>query len=110
MRQSKESSLINFLIINSIATTNCIPEKASWLRDGLAAVQSLESKDTYGEWIESLIPFIIPPKLTECILVRMVNDTYRELSTKNNTRNQRGEGHIKTAIEGLEQYMPAGMK
>ena len=40
----------------------------------------------------------------------MVNDTYRELSFKNNTRNQRGEDHIKTVVEEFEQYMPAGMK
>ena len=40
----------------------------------------------------------------------MVNDTYRERSTENNNRNQIGEDHIKTVIEGFEQHMPASMK
>ena len=73
-------------------------------------MQSLKSKDTYGEWIESLIRFITQPKLAEHLLVGMVNYTYRELSTKNKTRNQRGQDHIKTVIQGFEQHMPAGMK
>ena len=85
LRQSEKGSLRNSLIYNSKATTNCIPEKASWLIDGLAAVQSLKSKDTYGEWIESLIHFITPLEVTECLLVGMVNNTYRELNTKYST-------------------------
>ena len=40
----------------------------------------------------------------------MVNDTYQELSTKNNTPEQRGGDYIKRVIEGFEQHMPAGMK
>ena len=66
----------------------------SWLIDGLAAVQSLQSKDIYREWIESLICSITPLEVAECLLVCMVNDTYQELSTKNDTQNQRGEDHI----------------
>ena len=73
-------------------------------------MQSLKSKYTHGEWIESLIRFLTPPKLAECLLVDMVNDTYSELSTKNNTQNQRGQDHIKTVIEGFEQHILAGMK
>ena len=40
----------------------------------------------------------------------MVKDTYQELSTKNNKRNQRGQDHIITVIEGFEQHIRAGMK
>ena len=50
----------------------------SWLIDGLAAVQSLQSKDIYREWIENLICFITPLEVAECLLVGMVNDTYQE--------------------------------
>ena len=69
MLQSEKASLRNFLIIYPNITTNFIPEKALWFIDGLAVVQSLKSKDTYGEWIESLIRFIIPPEVRECLLV-----------------------------------------
>ena len=110
LRQSEKAFLRNFFIKNSNATTKCIPEKAPRLIDDLANIQSLKSKDSYGEWIKSLIRFITPPKLAECLLVGMVNDTYRELSTKNNTQNQREEDHIKTVTEGFEQHMSAGMK
>ena len=110
LHQSEKASLRHFFINNSNATTNCKPQKASWFTDGLAAGQSLKSKDIYGEWIENSICFITPPEAAECLLAGMVNDAYQEQSTKNNTRDKRGEDHIKTVIEGFEQHMPAGMK
>ena len=70
-----------------------MPEKASWLKDGLAAVQSLKSKDTFGEWIENLIRFITPNEVVECLLVGAVNYTYQKLSIKNNTQQRREENH-----------------
>ena len=73
-------------------------------------MQPLKSKDIYEEWIENPIRFIAPRKAEECLLVCMVNDAYQEQSTKNNTREKRGDDHIKTAIERFEQHMPAGMK
>ena len=73
-------------------------------------MQSLKSKDTYKEWIENLIRFITSPEAAETLLVGMVHDTYQELSTKNNTREQREEDHIKSVIEGFEQHMPTRMK
>ena len=82
----------------------------SWLTNDLAAVQSLKSKDIYGEWIENPIRFIIPREAAECLSVCMVNDAYQEQSIKNNTREKRGEDHIKTAIERFEQHKSAGMK
>ena len=85
MCQSEKVSLRNFLINNSNATIKCKTQKASWLLDSLAAVQPLNSKDAYGEWIENLLRFITPPEAAECLLVGMVNDTYQELSTENNT-------------------------
>ena len=75
--------------------------KASWIIDGLAAVQSLKSKGTYGEWTKSLIHFIAPPEVPECLLVGMVNDTYQELSTKNSTQNQRGEDYYSRDVKLL---------
>ena len=73
-------------------------------------MQSLKSKNTYGKSIESLIRFITPPEVVECLLVGMVNDTYQELSTKSNARNQRVKDHIKTVTGGFEPNIPAGMK
>ena len=40
LRQSEKVSLRSFVINNQNATKKCIPEKASWLIDGLAVVQS----------------------------------------------------------------------
>ena len=91
--QSGKVSLRNFVINNLNATKNCIPEKASWLKDGLAAVQSLKSKDTFGEWIENLIRFITPNEVVECLLVGAVNYTYQKLSIKNSTQQRREENH-----------------
>ena len=74
----------------------------SWLTNGLAAVQSLNSKKTYEEWIENLICLITPPEAAECLLVFIVNDTCQELRTKDNTGGQRGKDNIKAVIEGFE--------
>ena len=38
LHQSEKASLRHFFINNSNATTNCKPQKASWLTDGIAAV------------------------------------------------------------------------
>ena len=83
----------------------------SWLTDGIAAVQSMKSTKTYGEWIGNLIRLITPPEDEECLLVGMVNYTYQELSTKKKKiRGQRGDCYIKTVTEGFEQHMLAAMK
>ena len=51
--------------------------------------------------MKSLICFINPPEVVECLLVSMVNDTYQELNTQNKTRKWTGEDHI-TVIGGFE--------
>ena len=56
------------------------------------------------------LKILTPPEAAECLLVGMVNNTYQELSIKNNTKNQRGDDHIKRVIEGFEQHMPAGKR
>ena len=60
LRQSEKASLTNFLINNANAT-NCIPEKASWLIDGLAAVQSLKSKAHM--WNGLKVSYVLLPHL-----------------------------------------------
>ena len=72
--------------------------------------ECINSQRSFSIPYQYLICFISPLEATKCVLVRLVNDTYQELSIKNNTREQRGEDHIKTAIEGFEQHMPTGMK
>ena len=60
-------------------------EKTSQFINGLVVVQSLNFKETSGEWIESLISFITSPEVAECHLVGAVNHTYQEVSTKHRT-------------------------
>ena len=87
-RQSDKASLRHCLIEQSNSTTRDIPQKASWLIDGLAAVQTLKSKSTYGDWLISLMRFMTPPDVAEAILVGMANDTYQELNAKSSTRQR----------------------
>ena len=102
--QSNKASLRNCLIEQSNSTTRDIPKKASWLINGLAAVQTLIQIN------QSLLRFMTPPDVAEAILVGMVNDTYQELSAKSSTRKRRGEELQRTYIEGIEQQMPTGIK
>ena len=41
----------------------------------MAAVRTLKSKSTYGEWI-GFFQFITPPTIAEVVLIAMVNDSY----------------------------------
>ena len=53
--QSDKSSLRNFLIVQSKNPTTNIHKNAAWFIDGMAAVRSLKSRKTYGEWIDLLL-------------------------------------------------------
>ena len=64
-----------------------MPKKAAWHVDGMAAVQTLKSNKTYGQWIESIIRFITPPDTAEAALLGMINDTY------NNVVQRAGNGY-----------------
>ena len=110
LRQSEKASLRNYLIEQSNVTSTSTPKKASWLVDGMAAVQALKWKKTNGEWIESLLCFITPPVVAEAVLVAVVNDTYKQFSVKSGTRKLRGNEAPRTFVEGYEQHMPSGIK
>ena len=87
-----------------------MPKKAAWHVDGMAAVETLKSNKTYGEWIESIIRFITPPDIAEAALLGMINDTYNKCSAKSGKRIQRGEEHLRTYVGGFPQHMSSGIK
>ena len=111
LRQSDKASLRNYLKDEANAVTKDLPKCAAWFIDGLAAVRSLKSKETYEEWLENLVRFIIPPYAACASVIGMVNDTYLNLSAKCGTRNKRGAGvSERTHVEGFKQHMPSGTK
>ena len=91
------------------ATSKCVPQKAAWFVDVLVAIRSLKPKDTFEEWIDTLLRFITPPDIAEASVIGMINDAYSTYSTKSCTRRRRGEG-TRTHVEGTKQHMPSGMK
>ena len=109
LRQSDKASLRNFLNDEASAASKCVPQKAVWFVDGLAAIRSLKPKDTFEEWIDTLLRFITPPDIAEASVIGMINDTYSSYSTKSGTRKRRGDG-TRTHVEGAKQHMPSGMK
>ena len=84
-----------------------LPKRGAWLVDGMASVQTLKSKKTYGEWIESLIRFITPPDIVEAALLGLINDT---CSAKSGTRIQSGENNRRTYVWGFQKHVPSGIK
>ena len=109
MRQSDMASFRNYLKDVAGASSKLVPEKAAWFVDGVAANRSLKAKDTFQEWIDTLLRFISPPGVGEATVTGMINDTYSMYSTKAGTRKKRGEGS-RTHVEGVKQHMPSGMK
>ena len=107
LRQSDKASLRNFLNNEAGATSKIIPKKAAWFVDGMAAVRSLKPKETFEEWIDTLLRFITPLDGAEATVTGMINDTYTAYSTKAGTRKKRGEG-TRTHVEGVKQHMPSG--
>ena len=111
LRQTDKASLRNFLQDEANATTKNVPRCAGWFVDGLAAVRSLKPKETYGEWIDSLLRFITPPNIACATVTGMVNDTYLKYSAKCGTRKNRGEDKFgRTHVQGFKQHMPSGIK
>ena len=91
LRQSDKASFRNFLISYSDARRTASPMNTAWFIDGLSAIRSLKPKETYEEWIESILMFITPPDIAEATVIGMINDTYSQLSAKADTRKKRGE-------------------
>ena len=58
LRQSDKASFRNYLKDVAGASSKLVPEKAAWFVDGLAAIRSLKAKDTFQEWIDTLLRFL----------------------------------------------------
>ena len=60
LRQSGKSILRNYLIDESQSVVNVSPKNCRWTIDGMAAMRTLKAKETYKEWITSLLKFVTP--------------------------------------------------
>ena len=57
LRQGSKAMLRNHMITEAEAVSEQAPIRAEWIIDGMAAVQSVSPKETWGEYADSLPPF-----------------------------------------------------
>ena len=82
--------LRNHMITETEAVTEQAPIRAEWIIDGMATVQSVSPKKTWGEYNDSLLRFCTPPKLLNPTKIVIVMDTYGADRIKNLTQKRRG--------------------
>ena len=105
LRQSPKYIFRNFMVEESKSVTNECPKNARWLIDGMAAVRSVKAKETYREWLISLLNFVTPSAAASPLSIEFINDTYRSISAKKGTRLKRGNTPQRTHIQAIDQKM-----
>ena len=109
LRQSDKAHFRNHLISASQSCTDSIPEHCAWFVDGMAAIRSMKPRATFKEFIMSLIHFVTPQKeKPSCIGI--INDTYKDKSVKEGTRQERGEQGPRVHVQSVDQRMLQGMR
>ena len=83
-----------------------ICHKCSLQQGSVVAV--CRARNTYLEWICSLLNFILPTIESSPTSVEIIYDTYLTLSVKNGTQFKRGEQSQRTYIQGFDQKMLKG--
>ncbi len=81
---------------------------ARWLIDGMAAIRSIEAKETYREWLIALVNFVTQSSDASPLSMELINDTYRSISAKNGTKLKRGNTAQCTYIQAINLNMLQG--
>eukprot|EP00112_Aurelia_sp_Birch-Aquarium-sp1_P003577 Seg1402.1 transcript_id=Seg1402.1/GoldUCD/mRNA.D3Y31 product="hypothetical protein" protein_id=Seg1402.1/GoldUCD/D3Y31 len=108
LRQSYKANFRNHLISASQSCTDSIPEHCAWFVDGMAAIRSMKPRSTFREFIMSLIQFVtLQKEKPSCIGI--INDTYKDKSLKEGTRQERGAKGPRVHVHSVDQRMLQGM-
>ena len=108
LRQGSKSILRNYMVKEASAMTDQAPIRADWIVDGMAAVQSVFPKDTWGEFADSLYRFCMPPKIVNPSSLMIIMDTYGKKRIKAMTQKRKGHSGRKVLINEKGQAMPKG--
>ena len=57
----------------------------------MSLMRAIKVKDTYKEWIKTVIKFTLPISSLKPLSIEYVNDVYRGFSAKNCSTGERGE-------------------
>ena len=104
LRQGFKAALRNYLIEESISITEEPPKEDNWLIDGMAAVRSIPSQQTWGEYADTLLKFCWPPIQSKSLQLGIIFDSYTTTTTKELTQRRRGVSGRRTH----EKSMPRG--
>ena len=109
LRQGSKSALRNHIIEeSSSATEDQPPIRGNWLIDGMAAVRSIPSQQTWGEFTDILVKFCLPPSQSKSKQLGIIFDSYSTATTKQLTQRHRGTSGRRIHIKSPEQSMPGG--
>lgn len=97
----------NFLIGSS--THNKCNYDATWIIDLGYAIRQIKPKDTYKEYYNDLLEYVLPGKLLRPSSLVIAVDEYRKYSTKEGERRNRRDGKEegkRIHVNGFNQKMP----
>ncbi|KAG1648069.1 hypothetical protein GQR58_030110 [Nymphon striatum] len=109
LRQGCKAALRNFLIEESNAEVQAPLSKAAWLIDGMAAVRSVKSKPTWGEYAKAYFRFCTPAAADQAHSIAVIFDNYTQETTKQLTQHRRGHSgkrvfHYKSRANMLNNF------
>ena len=71
-------------------------------------MRTLKAKESYKEWITSLLKFVTPLNDPKPLSIEIINDTSKADSVKSGTRYKRGEPTKRIHIRSWDQTMVKG--
>ena len=108
LRQGSKATLRNYLIDECTSIIEEPPNRGNWLIDGMAAVKSIPSQMTWGEYADILLKFCLPPRQSKPLRIGIIFDSYSIATRKQLTQRRRGVSDRITHITSPEQSMPKG--
>ena len=98
------------MIHNSDAAVSNFFPGATWIYDGMAIMRSIKPKSTFGEFFDSFIKLVTPPKSALATSIEIIMDCYYKNSIKDSTRQKRGNTGSRVYITSSKLKMPQGDK
>ena len=79
---------------------------ATWIYDGMAVIRSLKPQPTFGDFFDSIIKVVTPPKTTSATSIEIIMDCCNKNSIKDSTRQKRGVKGSRVHIISSKLKMP----
>ena len=101
LRQYSKHHFRNYLNYISKACESTFLNEARWIIDTMSVIRAIKVKETYKEWLKTVIKFTLPSSSLKALSIEYVNNMYRGTGAKNCSRDERGRCEIRVHLQNL---------